>query len=445
MNAQEIKKYVNAVSDFALQRVENHEELSIVINGEISSFLRFNRSKVRQVTGVEQSYMTLNYQVKGRSASHTLSLSFDEVRDMEKIQKVILELKKETPKLPEDIHQSALTAGESSENINEGDLKDIEELIELSLKPLEGLDVSGFLSSGPIYRAAINSKGNNHFYYGENFFVDFSLFDKDQNAVKGFYGGSKWDQTSYEKEVLRCKEFLSKMSVTKKEIPKGKYKTYFAPAAVSEIVSMFGWYGVSMKAVQHVRSAFTKLYNKEKELSEKVNFNEDFSLGLGPKFNSRGELSKEKIEIIKEGKCENLLTSSRSAKEFGVESNGAGEGEAPRSPCLSEGALKEEEILEKLGTGLYISNLHYLNWSDTLGGRITGMTRYACFWVEDGKIIAPIKDLRFDESLYNFFGENLIDFTNFVETFPSIGTYGSRSVGGMRVPGMLVDGFTFTL
>ena len=31
-------------------------------------------------------------------------------------------------------------------------------------------------------------------------------------------------------------------------------------------------------------------------------------------------------------------------------------------------------------------NLHYLNWSDNIGGRITGMTRYACFWVENGEI-----------------------------------------------------------
>ena len=73
------------------------------------------------------------------------------------------------------------------------------------------------------------------------------------------------------------------------------------------------------------------------------------------------------------------------------------------------------------------------------------MTRYGCFWVENGEIVATIKDLRFDESLYSFFGENLVALTNFREFIPPVDTYESRSLGGMLVPGALVDNFTFTL
>jgi predicted Zn-dependent protease len=77
---------------------------------------------------------------------------------------------------------------------------------------------------------------------------------------------------------------------------------------------------------------------------------------------------------------------------------------------------------------------------------ITGMTRYACFWVENGEIIAPIANLRFDESLYRFWSaENLIDLTNFQEFIPEVGTYESRQLGGSLVPGMLVKNFTYTL
>ena len=28
------------------------------------------------------------------------------------------------------------------------------------------------------------------------------------------------------------------------------------------------------------------------------------------------------------------------------------------------GLLREQDVLKELGTGLYLSNLHYLNWSD---------------------------------------------------------------------------------
>lgn len=42
------------------------------------------------------------------------------------------------------------------------------------------------------------------------------------------------------------------------------------------------------------------------------------------------------------------------------------------------------------------TQLWYLNFSDRPGGRITGMTRFASFWVEDGRIVAPLNVMRFD-------------------------------------------------
>jgi predicted Zn-dependent protease len=109
------------------------------------------------------------------------------------------------------------------------------------------------------------------------------------------------------------------------------------------------------------------------------------------------------------------------------------------------GTLDKEGILSALDTGLYVSNLHYLNWSDLNTGRLTGMTRYACFWVEKGQIKAPIQDLRFDESFYHFLGDGLVELTNFVEKIPDTSTYDKRAVGGVYVPGMLVNGFNYTL
>ena len=73
------------------------------------------------------------------------------------------------------------------------------------------------------------------------------------------------------------------------------------------------------------------------------------------------------------------------------------------------------------------------------------MTRYACFWVEQGEIIAPIKDLRFDDSLYEFLGAKLENLTDTQEFIPCVDAYGARSLGGSLMPGLLVNDFTFTL
>ena len=39
---------------------------------------------------------------------------------------------------------------------------------------------------------------------------------------------------------------------------------------------------------------------------------------------------------------------------------------------------------------------------------MTGMTRFATFWVENGEVVAPVNVMRFDDTLYSLFGtENL--------------------------------------
>ena len=91
------------------------------------------------------------------------------------------------------------------------------------------------------------------------------------------------------------------------------------------------------------------------------------------------------------------------------------------------------------------TGLHYLNWSDVQGARITGMTRYAPLWVEKGEIKGPITDMRFDDSLYSFLGPQLEAVTSFNELMPEVSTYGHRQLGAARVPGLLLKSFSFTL
>ena len=61
------------------------------------------------------------------------------------------------------------------------------------------------------------------------------------------------------------------------------------------------------------------------------------------------------------------------------------------------------------------------------------------------QIVAPIQDLRFDDSLYQFFGPNLIALTQFQEFIPNVETYDHRSIGGVLTPGALIEDFTYTL
>jgi predicted Zn-dependent protease len=98
-----------------------------------------------------------------------------------------------------------------------------------------------------------------------------------------------------------------------------------------------------------------------------------------------------------------------------------------------------------LGQGLVINNLWYTNYSDWNDCRITGMTRYAAFWAEDGRPVAPIETMRFDDSLYRMLGENLIGLTGDRQFLIDTHSYERRSTTSYRLPGALIADFRLTL
>lgn len=439
------KQYIDDFCTFLFNTLKSNEKLNVNINGEEDLFLRYNNSKVRQVTKVNQSYLNLTLMSDDRTIKYSVPLVFNDVLDRETAVSTMIEMRKDLKLLPEDTFQVPMKNNGNSEENFYGEFLSDENLMNSLLSPLESGDFTGVYTHGPHFQANQNSLGQNHWFYTENFYADYSLYNKNQKAVKGLYAGNSWNQIKYQDEINKTMELMKHMDAPDKNVPRGKYRTYFAPAATAEFLSTLSWKGVSYSAAKKGNGAFMKLLNNEIELSPLFNLNEDFRLSLAPRFNGQGEIAPEKLSLIESGKLKNLMISSRTAKEYGIPSNGSGAHEGMRSPVIAAGNLKEEDILKTLGTGIYVSNLHYLNWSDIQNARITGMTRYACFWVENGKIVSPIKDLRFDESLFSLWGKNLECLTNFIEVVPNTGSYGGRSFGGMATPGMIVNDFSYTL
>jgi predicted Zn-dependent protease len=355
------------------------------------------------------------------------------------------QLQEELPLQPLDPYLVLPSGNNTSREVYIGNLLAEEAVIPAILELVQELDFTGIYAGGVVIRAYADSSGQKHWFATDSFTLDYSIFTNEQQAVKDTFAGSNWQQETYAAKIEEAKKQLKLLSLPVKKLPRGNYKTYFAAAAVADLLSMLSWGGVSEADLQQGNSALAALSRQEKVLSPLVNLKENFHRGSVPRFNEWGEIAAPELPIITKGILVNTLVNSRTAKEYQKTANGANSTESLRSPELSPGNLARDRILTSLDTGLYVSNLHYLNWSDRPTGRITGMTRYACFWVEAGQIVAPIENLRFDESLYRFWGENLLDFTNFQEFIPEVGTYQARQLGGSIVPGMLVEDFTYTL
>ena len=53
--------------------------------------------------------------------------------------------------------------------------------------------------------------------------------------------------------------------------------------------------------------------------------------------------------------------------------------------------------------------------------------------------------MRFDDSFYNFFGDNLSNVANRTDIIPDVSSYSGRSLGGVKCPGVIIDDFALTL
>ena len=67
------------------------------------------------------------------------------------------------------------------------------------------------------------------------------------------------------------------------------------------------------------------------------------------------------------------------------------------------------------------------------------------FWVEHGRIVAPIEAMRFDDSLYRLLGDELEQLDAEPELLLNDSTWGERATGGMKLPGVLAKSFELTL
>ncbi|MBD2524349.1 TldD/PmbA family protein [Nostoc sp. FACHB-133] len=432
------------IETLLIKKAEN-EQFTVKLSSERSQFTRFNHAKVRQTGCVADGWIELTLMADQRSSVRQFPFTGNWELDWQLAYSALQELRDELILLPIDPYLVLPSGTNTSREIHSGNLLVEEAVVSSVLEQVNELDFTGIYAGGIVIKGYGDSSGQKHWFATDSFTLDYSLFSASGQAVKGTFAGSDWNKSAYIAKISEAKKQLELLARPCKELPRGQYKTYFAPAAVADLLVMLSWGAISEADIQQGNSALAALSRQEKQLSPAFSLKENFQRGLVPRFNELGEMAAPELPVIEKGLLVNTLVNSRTAKEYQKTANGANGSETLRAPEISSGNLVFEQILPILDTGLYLSNLHYLNWSDRQTGRITGMTRYACFWVENGEIIAPIENLRFDESLYRFWGENLVDLTDFQEFIPEVGTYDSRQLGGSLVPGMLVEDFTYTL
>ena len=439
-----MESYFNDIArviDEALVAGERHASW---FSAEESDFVRMNRGKVRQPGTVSQRFIEIRLIQGARHASHALSLSGDLHIDIRAIGAAIRGLRDVLPQLFDDPHLLLPTTVVSSRSARGTTAPSCEAIVAKMLDAASGLDLVGLAAAGPVYRGLANSEGQRNWHVVSTFNLQWSLYFRADKAVKASYSDVEWSDAALDERMRASIEQLRLISMPPKSLQPGRYRAYLAPAAMHEIVELLAWGAFSARSFETQQSALSRM-RADARLDSRVQIAEDYASGVAPPFQAEGFARPARVPLVTNGQLAGALVSPRTAREFGLVANGANGAESPEALSIGGGTIAARDALAALDTGLAVGNLWYLNYSDRPACRMTGMTRFATFWVERGIVVGPADVLRFDDTLFRMLGDHLEGLTAERELLLSSSTYGSRMLTSATLPGALVSEMNFTL
>ncbi len=479
-----------ALSDRLCQELRGEEVLFCNLEGEDSDFVRLNGNRIRQAGGVSAWGLSLDLISGQRQAQASCDLCGDRDEDLARARSLLQRLRERLPHVPEDPYLNyattptesyrpavqtpspqpspaggegvrapaagateALPAREGAERIGSplqesgtvsagGDWDSAGVIADLT-QAAAGLDLVGIWASGELSTGLASSLGHRHWHASRSFNLDFSCYLTGDKAVKANLSGQAWEPGALMAKLAGMRRDLELLARPPRVIPPGRYRAWLAPTAVAELLDLLAWGGFGLKDHRTAQTPLLRLARGERRLDPRISLREEHGRGLVPGFTAEGFVKPESVFLIAAGRYQDCLVDSRSAREYGQTVNAAGE--APESLALAPGDLSAAEMWRRLDTGLAIGNLWYLNYADRNDCRITGMTRFATFWVENGEPVAPVEVMRFDDSLYHLWGDRLEGLTRERELIVSPETYEGRSRTSALLPGLLVSGIDLAL
>lgn len=223
-------------------------------------------------------------------------------------------------------------------------------------------------------------------------------------------------------------------------IEAGDYPVVLEEYAVVDILDMLGYLGFSALAVQEERS-FVELGKRiGSELVTIVDDGHD-PAGLPMAFDYEG-VAKQRVALLEGGVCRGVVYDAQTAARDGVASTGHGlpapnpYGPFPLNQVMTAGETPRDELIAGLDRGLLVTRFHYTNPVHPKLGIVTGMTRDGTFLVEGGRIVGPVRNLRFTQSY--------LDAIAGVEAVARERKTLKGFLGGVVAPALRLEGWTFT-
>jgi PmbA protein len=230
----------------------------------------------------------------------------------------------------------------------------------------------------------------------------------------------------------------------------GRFRAVLEPYAIAELLFYFGFTSLNALALLEGRSYLSG------RVGESL-FHPDFTVtddaldprGLPKAFDLEG-VPKQRVTLVEEGVARDVVWDRRTAKQAGEGRTSTGHalpapsqsfGPLPFNLSVAGGDATVDELVERVGDGIYVTRLHYLGIVDPREGIITGMTRDGTFRIEHGKVTRPLVNLRFTTSFPEL-AAKLLGLGRDVTLVNASDFYDQRYPCGTLVPPVATEAFT---
>jgi predicted Zn-dependent protease len=402
------------------------EEVFVSISAGEESLSRFSENQISQNISSNRFNLAIaSYFGKKSATASTTDLDPDAItttiRNSEELARIAPEDPEWVPLLePQNYEQRTPAFDETTATLSplkRGEV--IQQVCATSSKA--GAAGSGTLSTQAYLRAIGNSRGLS---------ACNQLTEADFSFTAKIDGGSSWSRrTASAFSQLPVEELTNQVisqsfaSRQPREVSPGNYPVVFAGAAFADLLRWVIW-NLDARAADEGRSFMSRTDGNrlgEAMFSPLVQVQRDPGHPLLQLSTFSGEgLSCDRTSIIADGVPKTLSYSRYWANKQGMQPTGM------LSPIVMDGADRSlSDLIAQTERGIFVSRAWYVRYVNPKTLVVTGMTRDGTFWIENGQIAYPIKNLRFNQSL----PEMLRD----VDALSSVERYGSTVAPGARV------------
>lgn len=405
------REAAKAITDRALS-FSTADQARVVLRSGWSGNTRFAGGEITTAGGTTDTSVTIVSTIGRRQASVTTNLLDDEglrraVENSERLARLSPEDPELMPELgPQQYAEVNAFAQRTAELGPEARAQAVERIFAAAREAASGaaglnpdqLFVGGFLEAEAGVNLAV-ATSNGLFAYHASTNVSLSTTVRTPDGTGSGYaaiGARDWGNVDPAR-IGRTAAQKAIASRNPRAVEPGRYTVILEPQAVADFVPLLRG-SLQARAAEEGRSAFSEGPGRTKVgqrvMDERVTIISDpaDSQILATPFDSEG-LPSRRVVWIENGVLKNLNYSRFWAQRQQTTPTGASGAFAMRGTNKSI-----DDLIAETERGILVTRFWYIRFLDQRTVMVTGLTRDGTFLIENGRIVAPIKNLRWNES-----------------------------------------------